>query len=425
MQATLLPEPDCERARADSLLLAAVTRRLFQRLLPPLWLTFFACYISRNNIAFAGPDGMDGDLHLSKADYGLASGLFFAGYAILQLPCTHVSQAVGVNRMIGAAVFFATLSSAAMGCVQGKGAIYVLRFLIGVTEAPVAPVTMLYLSYNLPSDAAVSSAVAVWGTASGIGYAFTSSISGPLVQWLDGVGGYAGWRWLFWVQGAPGLVSVLLVLTTLPSHAPDATWLTDDERRVLRAALVRPPAEEHVAERTTAGSSTRREGTAASMRSSHSLASSTRQVMRHPLFYAYSLRVFVDCAAMYAPTRNLPHACLCVTYDLPHPCLCGSYDLPRMHAFTHAGTRCSSSCRCRSRRPSRTGPPSLPTSCAPPRHSSSSSSPPRLRSAWARASRAYSSARLARWPARSSPSSPRQHACSHPTVAARRVSSRS
>ena len=84
MQATLLPEPVCERARADSLLLAAVTRRLFQRLLPPLWLTFFACYISRNNIAFAGPDGMDGDLHLSKADYGLASGLFFAGYAILR-----------------------------------------------------------------------------------------------------------------------------------------------------------------------------------------------------------------------------------------------------------------------------------------------------------------------------------------------------
>lgn len=70
----------------DDALRARVMRKVAWRLSPFLGLLYFINYLDRTNISFAAPHGMNDALGFDKAAYGLASGLFFIGYLILEVP---------------------------------------------------------------------------------------------------------------------------------------------------------------------------------------------------------------------------------------------------------------------------------------------------------------------------------------------------
>jgi fucose permease len=56
------------------------------RLVPFLALMFFINNLDRTAISFARPNGMNQNLELSAAQFGFASGIFFIGYIILEVP---------------------------------------------------------------------------------------------------------------------------------------------------------------------------------------------------------------------------------------------------------------------------------------------------------------------------------------------------
>src|ERR1700730_9052350 len=59
--------------------------RIAKRLLPFLFLLYFANYLVPTNVAYATL-GMKGDLGLTDSVFGTASGIFFIGYFALQIP---------------------------------------------------------------------------------------------------------------------------------------------------------------------------------------------------------------------------------------------------------------------------------------------------------------------------------------------------
>ena len=56
------------------------------RLVPFVALMFFINFLDRTAIGFAAPNGMEADLALSAAQFGFASGVFFIGYILLEVP---------------------------------------------------------------------------------------------------------------------------------------------------------------------------------------------------------------------------------------------------------------------------------------------------------------------------------------------------
>jgi cyanate permease len=67
-------------------------------------------------------------------------------------------------------------------------------------------------------------------------------VSGLLLQ-MNGVAGMSGWQWLFFVEGLPVVLLGLAALWLLPDRPEDATFLTAEERLLVRAALDREPRE--------------------------------------------------------------------------------------------------------------------------------------------------------------------------------------
>lgn len=58
-------------------------QKLLWRILPPVWLGYVLNMVDRQNLGYAQLH-MVRDLHLSHSAFGLASGIFFAAYSLMQ-----------------------------------------------------------------------------------------------------------------------------------------------------------------------------------------------------------------------------------------------------------------------------------------------------------------------------------------------------
>ena len=78
--------PSDSAVGADDALVRSGVRRAGRRLIPLLILLYFVNYLDRVNIAFAGPNGMNEELGLYATAFGVAAGVFFIGYLLLEVP---------------------------------------------------------------------------------------------------------------------------------------------------------------------------------------------------------------------------------------------------------------------------------------------------------------------------------------------------
>ncbi len=196
---------------------AATLRRVTRRLIPFMFALYIANFLDRVNVSFAALQ-MNRDLGFSSAAYGLGAGIFFLGYCLFQIPSNLVLARIGARRWIGGIMITWGLIASAMMLVHGVGSFYALRALLGVVEAGFFPGMILYLTYWFP---AVERARAVAGfmTAIPISGVVGGPVSGALLG-LNGVAGFAGWQWLFLLEGLPSMLLGASALWYL--HRPPA-----------------------------------------------------------------------------------------------------------------------------------------------------------------------------------------------------------
>ena len=227
----------------------ALRAKLLWTLLPPLWLAYMLLIIDRSNFAVAqlggpnntAPHGMAqpisaGGLGLSSTSYGLAAGIFFAGYALMQVPSNQLLLRFGARRVLGSCTLCSGVLSACTAFAEDEATLYVLRVLLGLAEAGFFPGCILYISLWLP-DSLTSTASAAFTTAAVAGTFVGNISSGWLMTSLDGVAGVVGWRWLFVCQGVPTALFGLLLLRVVTDTPHDARWLSPLERDALLRAL--------------------------------------------------------------------------------------------------------------------------------------------------------------------------------------------
>jgi len=214
---------------------AKVISKLSRRLLPFLFLLYIINYLDRINVGFAALQ-MKGQLGFSDKVYGLGAGIFFAGYFFFQVPSNLALARVGARKWISVIMVLWGTVSASMIFVGTPRSFYLLRFLLGATEAGFFPGMILYLRRWFPS-AARARAVALFMTAGPL----AGVVGGPISGALLGVRGanLAGWQWLFLIEGLPAALLGGVVLAYLTDSPELAAWLSTDERAWLIEELAR------------------------------------------------------------------------------------------------------------------------------------------------------------------------------------------
>ena len=210
-------------------------RKTAWRLMPFLMLCYLCAYLDRVNVGFAKLQMMD-DLALSEAVYGLGAGMFFIGYFLFEVPSNVILHRVGARRWIARIMITWGIISGLFAFVETATQFYVLRFLLGVAEAGLAPGLLLYLTYWFPSYRRAKM-TALWFVA----IPLSGMIGGPLSGWImerfAGVHGWAGWQWMFVLEAIPTVLVGILVLSYLKDSVDQATWLNAEEKALIRQEL--------------------------------------------------------------------------------------------------------------------------------------------------------------------------------------------
>jgi MFS family permease len=225
---------------------AATFTKVTWRLMPLLFAAYLFAYLDRVNVGFAKLQ-MAGDLRFSDAVFGFGAGIFFLGYFLFEVPSNLILARAGARLWItrimvtwgllsASFAFIGVLHwgpvSAAFGLTDNQFSFYLLRFLLGLAEAGLYPGVILYLTFWYP-DRRRAQIIALFMTAIPLSGVIGSPLSGSLLEFLDGAGGWRGWQWLFVIEGVPSVMLGLLVLAILPDGPAKARWLTAAERRTI------------------------------------------------------------------------------------------------------------------------------------------------------------------------------------------------
>lgn len=115
-----------------------------------------------------------------------------------------------------------------MAFVDSPTSFYVVRFLLGASEAGFFPGIILYLSYWFPARHRAG-VTALFMAAAPISTALGSPISAALLE-MNGLMGLHGWQWMFILEAIPAVILGVVVFFYMTDRPELAKWLKDDER---------------------------------------------------------------------------------------------------------------------------------------------------------------------------------------------------
>jgi MFS family permease len=199
------------------------------RIIPAAILVYLFSFMDRTNISFAMAGGMNEDLAMTAALSGLAAGIFFVGYVILQIPAGHWAEHRSAKQFIGISILLWGGLSILCGLVQNPTQLLIIRFLIGVAEGGVWPAMLVIISHWFPNEER--------GRANAcfiMNIAIASIITGPLSGWIIT---QFGWRWVFIGEGLLSLALILVWYPLISDRPETAKWISPAERDYLTTRL--------------------------------------------------------------------------------------------------------------------------------------------------------------------------------------------
>ena len=214
---------------------------MFRKLMPMLIFAYVISFLDRTNISLAKTH-MAVDLGISAAAYGFGAGLFFLTYALMEVPSNLIMHRVGARLWITRIMITWGILSAGMAFITDETTFYIARALLGAAEAGLFPGVMLYLTYWFGKEQRAR--------ASGyflIGVCLANIISGPiggLLLEMDGIMGWHGWQWLFFLEGIPAVLFSVVIWKKLPDKPSKASWLTQEQADEVEQALKKENDEE-------------------------------------------------------------------------------------------------------------------------------------------------------------------------------------
>ena len=217
--------------------------KVSRRLVPFLIVCYFIAYLDRVNVGFAALT-MNQDLGLSQTAFGFGAGIFFIAYFLFEVPSNLLLERFGARKWIARIMLSWGIVSGTMAFIPdiarasglgNENTFYLLRVLLGATEAGFFPGIIFYLTLWFPAEYRAR-IVGYFMAAIPLSTVIGAPISG-LLLYLHGGLGLAGWQWLFVVEALPSIILAGVVFFYLTDRPADATWLAPDERQWLTERL--------------------------------------------------------------------------------------------------------------------------------------------------------------------------------------------
>ncbi len=223
--------------RSQQSIESRTVRKVFWRIIPFCFVLYIISYLDRANIGYAALQ-MNKELALSSEAFGFASGIFFIGYFLFEVPSNVLMNRFGPRIWIARILLTWGAVSVLTAFVQNSTQLYLLRFLLGVAEAGFFPGIIIYLTCWFRKREQATT-IAMFTAAIPVSYLLGAPLSTWILDKFDNVAGLTGWRWMLLMEGAPAVVGGLACFFLLTDRPEQARWLAPEERAWLAGELER------------------------------------------------------------------------------------------------------------------------------------------------------------------------------------------
>jgi len=162
-----------------------------------IFLSVVINYMDRTNISVAAK-AISEDLEITKVQMGIIFSAFAWTYSIMQIPGGMLVDAIRVRILYPFILVAWSLATIVQGLMSSLGGLVGCRMAIGFFEAPSYPANNKIVTQWF-SEQERAGAIAVYTSGQFIGLAFLMPVLAVIQEWF-------GWRGLFFVSGAVGIV---------------------------------------------------------------------------------------------------------------------------------------------------------------------------------------------------------------------------
>ncbi|KAF8321438.1 MFS general substrate transporter [Cantharellus anzutake] len=168
--------------------------------------------------------GLLKDLKMSPSQFSIVLSIFFIPYLLVEMFSNFLFKRIGARIFIPTLVVAWGLVETFQGFVTSYHGLIVSRLFLGLTEGPLIPALILYLS-EFYTRHELQKRIAMFLSATSLGSAFSGLLAYAIVH-LDGKGGKPSWR----CEGIFTIVFGVASYFWLPRDIPSATLMTEEEK---------------------------------------------------------------------------------------------------------------------------------------------------------------------------------------------------
>lgn len=184
---------------------------------------FFALQLDRSNIYQAMSDNMLDDLGMNTNDYNTGQAIFFFFFLSAELPSQLISKKLGPERWVPVQMVSWSIVASCQAFLSGRSSFFACRALLGMLEGGFIPDNILYLSYFYTGSELPIRLGFFWVSSQ------TTNIISAFLAFgllrLRGCYGFAGWRWLFGLEGfITACIGAVSFLYLPPSPTQTKSW---------------------------------------------------------------------------------------------------------------------------------------------------------------------------------------------------------
>ena len=206
------------------------------RLMPIAMLIYIISFMDRTNISYAFA-GIGQEFHVDKAQQGLAAGIFFIGYVLLQVPGGQLAERWSAKKFIGIMILIWGVFAILCGLARSFNEIIIYRFFLGVAEGGVWPAMLVLISHWFPRSERAR-AYGFWMTNLAIASIITQPLSGYVVA-------HTTWRTMFIAEGILPFVLAAPVWWIFVKDWPaEAAWVEEPEREWITREVAKDRADQ-------------------------------------------------------------------------------------------------------------------------------------------------------------------------------------
>ena len=198
------------------------------RILGVSFIMYILAYIDRTNISMAIP-AMRAELGLSSSAIGFATGMFFWGYIVLQVPAGRLAAVWSAKWVIFGLLMIWSTVSFSTAFVHTENELIANRFILGVFEGGVLTSTIVLIRkwFTRKERARANTLFLISIPLASV---VANPISGLVLE-------HFGWQMMFIVEALPGLVWSIVWVLAINDEPQSANWLDPEEKAGLLADL--------------------------------------------------------------------------------------------------------------------------------------------------------------------------------------------